>query len=639
MKKYYFLIVLVLILGLVLTGCSLLSNISQVPATEQSEIAYLTKGGPTEDEASEVKLLASQNIEVGVVKVWNDTENLYVKYMVDAPWCLSETHVHVGVSLTDFPLAGKQKNPIPGQFDYSESHDCVTEYIYVIPLNDGPWDFEEVFIAAHAVVKKETITFDTCMIDFEEFSEYDDVSSVPTDCGEVTFCMVDYTPLIGLSIGETATLTVKDDLPVIAEENTMGLDYYGLVAFTSQLNGMKDDLVLNDSGTGAGGKMLTDALDYSQTPLLYHAYTKYQAILVNVSNVLNVDTLNFVGIDLDHNELWHFQYFDENDVLIADVTVGPGTVAGDGKAYPTYFTDPRIFKVAIWGEQNQLVPDRLGFAIDNIEVTTKTITVQEETAWGDGSRFTTQGNWATYFEYTISEPCIEPDGSLSITGTGWKSIGDWCPCNYIEDLTATGEPVALRGYIDTSGAAVANTSDWSKYYAKFSIIDIDGNKVEVVFGNDWLGNWYEMPAQQWDRIRMENNMGLSQPQQYYATVGGVLGYNMSGTWVGTGNGATVYPSDKEYFFQLIADPAAKTFTLQVLAKGSSAPASPPAAWPKQNMYDEAKWLEIGTIYVGDSFNFAKVTPCAILWASTQAGVTETSTVSWSEIEIDAPEIW
>ena len=45
MKKYYFLIIVALILGLVLTGCSLLSNISQVPATEQSGITYLTKNG------------------------------------------------------------------------------------------------------------------------------------------------------------------------------------------------------------------------------------------------------------------------------------------------------------------------------------------------------------------------------------------------------------------------------------------------------------------------------------------------------------------------------------------------------------------------------------------------------------------
>jgi len=45
MKKYIYLIILALILGLVLTGCSLLSNIGQAPANEQSGITYLTKNG------------------------------------------------------------------------------------------------------------------------------------------------------------------------------------------------------------------------------------------------------------------------------------------------------------------------------------------------------------------------------------------------------------------------------------------------------------------------------------------------------------------------------------------------------------------------------------------------------------------
>jgi hypothetical protein len=46
MKKLIYLIVLALILGLVLAGCSLLSNLGQVPATEQSGITYLTKTVP-----------------------------------------------------------------------------------------------------------------------------------------------------------------------------------------------------------------------------------------------------------------------------------------------------------------------------------------------------------------------------------------------------------------------------------------------------------------------------------------------------------------------------------------------------------------------------------------------------------------
>ena len=47
MKKLSYLIVLALILGLVLTGCSLLSNVGQVPISEQSGITYLTKNGPS----------------------------------------------------------------------------------------------------------------------------------------------------------------------------------------------------------------------------------------------------------------------------------------------------------------------------------------------------------------------------------------------------------------------------------------------------------------------------------------------------------------------------------------------------------------------------------------------------------------
>lgn len=43
MKKYYFLIIVILILGLVLTGCSLLSNVGQVPTTEQIGVNSITK--------------------------------------------------------------------------------------------------------------------------------------------------------------------------------------------------------------------------------------------------------------------------------------------------------------------------------------------------------------------------------------------------------------------------------------------------------------------------------------------------------------------------------------------------------------------------------------------------------------------
>jgi len=147
MKKLIYLIMLVLILGLVLTGC-LLSNVGQVPTTEQSGITYLTKhtaGAPYVTD-----LLAGQTLKVGEVKVWNDTDNLYVKYFItDLNWCLTETHLHVATSLDDIPHTNKG-NPIPGQFEYKGEHECETEVLYEIPLTCELRT--DLVIAAHAVV-------------------------------------------------------------------------------------------------------------------------------------------------------------------------------------------------------------------------------------------------------------------------------------------------------------------------------------------------------------------------------------------------------------------------------------------------------------------------------------------------------
>lgn len=198
------------------------------------------------------------------------------------------------------------------------------------------------------------------------------------------------------------------------------------------------------------------------------------------------------------------------------------------------------------------------------------------------------------------------------------------------------------GFVDTSAAALASEGDWSKYFAKFSLRDNSGRIVDVVFANSWLGGWYEIPGHPFDRISLETqnvpgfDSNTPHEEQWYVTQGGTLGYDMNGNWQGEGLGAEVYPSDQNYFIQLIADPIAKTFTLQVYAKGSTAPDNPPDDWPKQNMFDEEKWLEIGTINVGNEFDFTAVTPCAVLWASTQAGAEETSTISWTDMRIGAP---
>ena len=146
MKKLYYLIILTVILGLVLTGC-LLSNVGQVPTNEQSGITYLTKGIPGDPDV--FTLYAGQDIDVGTVSVWNDAgDYLYVRYNTTGNWVMTETHLHVATSSELIPQ--KNGNPIPGKFDYKGEHVYETEVLYEIPLTWGP--ATELFIAAHAKV-------------------------------------------------------------------------------------------------------------------------------------------------------------------------------------------------------------------------------------------------------------------------------------------------------------------------------------------------------------------------------------------------------------------------------------------------------------------------------------------------------
>ena len=164
MKKYYFLIIVTLILGLVLTGC--LSNISQVPATNQSGITYLTKGGPTEAEAESFPLYAGQDWLVGEVLVWDDGMKVCVKYVLDPAifadgWGLTETHLAVGATLEDIPT-NKSGNPKVGKFPYGndELGGVAEDGPYCIDFGEEEGELDvvcgaELFIAAHAVIEKE----------------------------------------------------------------------------------------------------------------------------------------------------------------------------------------------------------------------------------------------------------------------------------------------------------------------------------------------------------------------------------------------------------------------------------------------------------------------------------------------------
>lgn len=270
----------------------------------------------------------------------------------------------------------------------------MTMFTYQIPLSS--FDGNDLVIAAHAVVGR----IGEACIDFEtgQYQEKDTVGIVSTDVGDVNFYMVSSLPLVGLTSGDNADLTPDGNLPIIAEPDTAPPDS-NIVAFTVG-SSLRDDYVANDNGTGAGGKTLTDPQDLSQIPLLYHAYSQNLAILIDTTAIDYVQSLNLVSIDLDHNENWTFQYFDEDDDLIHTTTLSGVGPSGDGGAFPVDFSSSDIVKFAIWGGNNLGVAERIGYAIDNICVTALT---EEETAWGDGCDGTSfpWKNWATYFTYKV----------------------------------------------------------------------------------------------------------------------------------------------------------------------------------------------------------------------------------------------
>jgi hypothetical protein len=85
-------------------------------------------------------------MDVGEVQV------LYIQYIVTAPWCLTEGHLHVAESLEMVPQT-KKGNPKPGQFAYQAMYECVQ----MSPVMMIPRDYDlctELVVAAHAQVEK-----------------------------------------------------------------------------------------------------------------------------------------------------------------------------------------------------------------------------------------------------------------------------------------------------------------------------------------------------------------------------------------------------------------------------------------------------------------------------------------------------
>lgn len=122
-----------------------------VDALIESEDALTEKGKPKAlvfdgiCDYETTNLIAGQNTVVGTVEVTVVADNYNITYSVIEGWCISETHLDVAELPEDFPMTNSG-NPKNGHFEYSNSHDCINTFTYVVPISEG------TYIAAHAVV-------------------------------------------------------------------------------------------------------------------------------------------------------------------------------------------------------------------------------------------------------------------------------------------------------------------------------------------------------------------------------------------------------------------------------------------------------------------------------------------------------
>ena len=358
MKKLYYLIVLTLILGLVLTGCTLLSNVGQVPTTEQSGITYLTKHMASDPQ--KVDLLASQDILVGTVSVWNDCTDLYVKYETTGGWEMTKTHLAVATSLDGIPQA--KGNPIPGQFPYSKKHDpAVTEFTYTIPLEGLG---TEPVIAAHAKVVR---PIEGC---YETVWQIGDVEK-PICSGDLSNYADEFNwsdPADSCTMGPN--LGVEE--PLFTDPFIVGETLTNQFPYNSNYNrGYATNFDVKWNGSLPFGGLLT----ISWSP----GASATEKKVVSDDGITST-TFTAYGISTPDKGWFMDKYpLVEHSVAVSPLLDGVHTInfqqiKGDG----TFWDWIRLEKPC----------------------------EQEETAWADGLGFIGK-NWATYFNYTVQKVLVD----------------------------------------------------------------------------------------------------------------------------------------------------------------------------------------------------------------------------------------
>lgn len=351
-----------------------------------------------------VTLYAGQNMDVGTVCVWNDGTTLYVKYETSGDWMITETHLAVATSKGDIPQ-NRTGNPIPGQFAEGDCYDPpAAEDTFAFDL-DGWTPGIKLYVAAHAVVGRpiddcwETVwqigdvETDDCAGNLTNYAnEFNwrkpdgDEGHVPIlDCEQGPALSADTPPFADpFIVGTTPT----DEFPYNSNTGKpyatdFDVQWAGSLPFGGRLTlswspGASGSEKKEVSGYGI--PLTTFAATGSSQPGQGWFMNKYP--LVEHSVPVDPSAAGNHTINLKHSQ-------------------------GDG----TFWDWVRLEKPC----------------------------EQWETAWADGERFVSRGNWATYFTYEVQFTPDSIDGLvLWLDADAIEWLDDGQPVETWEDLSGAG---------------------------------------------------------------------------------------------------------------------------------------------------------------------------------------------------------
>ncbi len=309
----------------------------------------------TEESPFVKDLIAGQHINVGTVKVWNDSTTLHVIYQTTGDWKITETHLAVATSLAGIPQT-RTGNPKVDDFPYyAGPHSPVTTYTYIITHSWAAGT--PLYIAAHAKVVDTSSMMTTTVV---------------SEAGVVVYGPLGvYAGLDDAAWGTTpnpAVATwVHGGWPSIPGATWISSAYTVEDSESDSWRWFHDEITIPEKGYYVPGSMILATADNAEE--FY-----FNGTLVGSDGE--------VQVDYNDNAEW-------NTKIQYPIAPQPGVNTLDFivRNYAPYYPDK-------YG--GHYAPNPTGL-IYKAEVNY----YPEESAWGSGDRFVERGNWATWFTYEV----------------------------------------------------------------------------------------------------------------------------------------------------------------------------------------------------------------------------------------------